>query len=114
MSLKRELDDKLQQQKEDFLGKINKQLAEAKLKAEESEAMKRQKDVEINTLQMRLKDLEAQYAGQLGGREQVVGQLSAELTNLREIQIQQTAALAQRDVELESLKQRPVITSIHA
>eukprot|EP01035_Chromulina_nebulosa_P024906 gene24906-32457_t len=105
MSLKRELDDKLQQQKEDFLGKINKQLAEAKLKAEESEAMKRQKDVEINTLQMRLKDLEAQYAGQLGGREQVVGQLSAELTNLREIQIQQTAALAQRDVELESLKQ---------
>ena len=105
MSLKRELDDKLQQQKVDFMAKIDKLLSDAKSKAEESDAMKRQKDAEILSLQTRLKDLEAQFAGQLGGREQLVGQLSAELSSLRDIEMQQKSALSQRDAEIESLKE---------
>jgi len=106
MALRRELDDKLLQQKGEFIGKIDKLLMEMKSKEEESEKMRLAKNTEIADLQAKVRQMEAQFAGQLGGQEQILGSLSAEASALRDAQSKLQSALSQRDLEVANLRRQ--------
>lgn len=105
MALRRENEEKLQQQRDELTGKLEKCLAELKLKMEECERLRREKDDLAAELSRQIQDMQKSLGDQLGGSEQKAAALAMELSDLKEKARQLSAQVKERDEEIARLQQ---------
>lgn len=104
LALRRELEDKLNQQKTDFISKMEKLINDLKFKSEECEKIRETKDGTIADLEKKIAALNQSMNDQVGGKEARVTALSKEVGELSErIQLLQ-AKLQQREEEIQSMQ----------
>lgn len=106
MALRRELEEKLQQQREDLMAKLERALGEIKDWREKEGVLKNEKSAleeTIQQLQAQIAELTRSMGDQLGGSQARLQQLSADLSAENKKNFTMQAQLREREEEIERL-----------
>lgn len=104
MALKRDMEEKLQAQRQELTGKLEKLLTDLKLKSDECETLREERDRISKELNQRITDLQRSMGDHIGGHEEQMKSLTTDLLQSRDECARLRAQVTEREEEISRLQ----------
>jgi hypothetical protein len=104
LSLRHELEEKLNQQKTDFLSKMDKLINDLQQKSQDFDKLQTSSTASIRSLEDKISILQKSIQDQAGGSQAQIAQLTEDLLQMREANATMKAKIVQREEEINSLQ----------